>query len=125
MVHAHPLAEPDFYLFLTEDREALPPRACRVRGTLRSNPPDGRLTVVDLEPPVPAGLFGTERDLARVVLAPRRRDVPLEAVLDGDVPVILCLPKSGTIDLAVPGLLARELCDLEWGKIRLTAKVER
>ncbi len=116
-----PASDPDFYLFLTEDRSWLRPSACRVRGVLRARRSDERLTVVDLEPPVPTGVCGTERELTRVLLAPRRPGQTLEDVLGGEVPVRVCLPKSGAIDLSVPGLLERDLCDLEWGRIRLRA----
>ena len=118
---AAPTTDPDFYLFLTEDRSALRPSACRVRGVLRSRRPSERLTVVDLEPPVPAGVCGTESELARVLLVPRRRDQALEDVLEREVPVVLCLPRSGAIDLGAPGLLERDLRSLEWGRIRLSA----
>ena len=111
---------PDFYLFLTEDRAALPPRACCVRGILRTNGP-ARLTVVDLDPPLPRDWSGTERDLERAVLAPRRFDHPVEDVHASEVPVVLCVPRNGAIDLGAPGLMPRELRPLEWGRIRLSA----
>lgn len=120
--HSSPRVDPDFYLFLTADRAALRPSACHVRGVLRARRPDERLTVVDLDPPVPAGLCGAESDLARVLLAPRRRGQALEDVLLHEVPVVLCLPKRGGIDLRTPGLLERDLHSLEWGRIRLSAR---
>jgi len=109
---------PDFYLFLTEDRASLQPRACRVRGVLRTHGP-ARLMVVDLDPPLPRDWSGTERDLERAVLAPRRLDHPVEDVHASEVPVVLCLPRNGAIDVRAPGLMPRELRPLEWGRIRL------
>lgn len=99
---------PDFYLFLTEDHATLPARACRVRGVLRTHGP-GRLTVVDLDPPLPRAWSGTERDLERAVLAPRSCGHPVEDVHESEVPVVVCVSRNGPIDLAAPGLMPREL----------------
>lgn len=73
--------------------------------------------MVDLDPPLPRAWSGTER----AVLAPRSCGHPVEDVHASEVPVVLCVPRNGAIDLSAPGLMPRELRLLEWGRIRLPA----
>jgi hypothetical protein len=109
---------PDFHLLLTEDLDAFQPRACRVVGFLRSHAFASRLTAVDLEPGLPAGLCGTTSDIRRVFLAPRANGQRLEDVAVGDVPVSVYVSGRGDVDLSTCSPLGGDLRLVESGKVR-------
>jgi hypothetical protein len=85
----------DFYLITLELVPELvySPRACRIVRRVRNTVRDD-LALIELDPPIPAGVYSTSLELRDVVLAPGSQGLALFSITSWPAPVYICLLKS-------------------------------
>ena len=105
----------EFLLASTELRTPYEPRLCRLVARLRSEIRDD-LALVDVIPPLPREVYGSEDEISQLVLATRHQGASMFPVSEWPLAVYICRLKSGDMphgDFVPSG----ELSILDWGEI--------
>ena len=103
-------------LISTELRNTYTPRVCRVIKRLHSELRDD-LALVELEPPLPADVYGTPEDIRLIILAARHQGYSLFPVTEWPLLVYICVLKNN-IAPEEDTIKSADIIILDWGEIQ-------
>ena len=104
-----------FLLTSTELREPYEPRTCRVVRRLRNEVRDD-LALVEIEPPLPAHVYDSARDLDHLILGAKHEGRTLFPVSEWPLYVYICGMKNGQAPQGEQ-IYSMDFSILDWGRI--------